>query len=79
VVEPPLHLRPRQGLIAKHDATDAQDDPVGLCHLDPQPGRLLVESRCWHGQVLDRKTVLGGLVVEDGEGFLAIVVIGVDS
>ena len=56
----------------------AQDDPVGLGHLDPQPGRLLVEPRRLHGQVLHRKAVLGGLGVEDGKGFPAKVVIDVD-
>ena len=62
-----------------HDTACApQDDPVGLGDLDPQPGRLLVEPWRLHGQVLHRKAVLGGLVVEDGEGFPAIVVIGVD-
>ena len=61
-----------------HDAAGAQDDPVGLGDLDPQPGRLLVEPRRLHGQVLHRKAVLGGLGVEDGEGFPAIVVIVVD-
>ena len=55
-----------------HDASAAQDDPVGLGHFDPQPGRLLVEPRRLHGQVLHRKAVLGGLGVEDGEGFPAI-------
>ena len=28
-----------------HDALGAQEDPVGLGDLDPQPGRLLVEPR----------------------------------
>ena len=32
----------------------------------------------WHGQVLHRKAVVGGLGVEDGEGFPALVVIPVD-
>ena len=61
-----------------HDAGAAQDDPVGLGHLDPQPGRLLVQPRRLHRQVLHRKAVLGGLGVEDGEGFPAIVIIEVD-
>ena len=56
-----------------HDAGAAQDDPVGLGDLDPQPGRLLVEPRRLHRQVLHRKAVLGGLGVEDGEGFPAKV------
>ena len=56
-----------------NDASGAQDDPVGLGDLDPQPGRLLVKPRRWHCQVLDRKAVLRGLVVEDGDGFPAIV------
>ena len=61
-----------------HDAGAAQDDPVGLGDLDPQPGRLLVEPRRWHRQVLHRKAVLGGLGVEDGKGFPAIVRVEVD-
>ena len=54
-----------------HDAGAAQDNPVGLGDLDPQPGRLLVQPRRFHRQVLHRKAVLGGLGVEDGEGFPA--------
>ena len=54
-----------------HDADGAQDDPVGLGDLDPQPGRLLVQPRRLHRQVLHRKAVLGGLGVEDGDGFPA--------
>ena len=61
-----------------HDALGAQDDPVGLGDLDPQPGRFLVESRRWHRQVLHRKAVVGGLAVEDGNGFPAKVAIEVD-
>ena len=58
-----------------HDARCAQDDPVGLGDLDPQPGRLLVEPRRLHRQVLHRKAVVGGLGVEDGKGFPAIVIV----
>jgi hypothetical protein len=61
-----------------HDTDGAQDDPVGLGDLDPQPGRLLVEPRPLHRQVLHRKAVLDGLGVEDGEGFPAIVIVDVD-
>ena len=39
------------------DANGAQDDPVGFGDLDPQPGRLLVEPRRLHGQVLHHKAV----------------------
>src|SRR5215831_9470996 len=38
-----------------HDASAAQDDPVGLGGLDPPPGFLLVEPWRLHGQVLHRK------------------------
>src|SRR5262249_3142958 len=61
-----------------HDAYAAQDDPVGLGNLDPQPRRLLVKPRQLYGQVLHGKTVPGSLLVEDGNGFPAIVVIPVD-
>jgi hypothetical protein len=54
------------------------DDPVGLGDLDPQPGGLLVEPRRLHRQVLHRKAVLSGLLVEEGEGFPAIVIVVVD-
>ena len=61
-----------------HDAAGAQDDPVGLGDFHPQPGRLLVQPRRLHGQVLHRKAILGGLGVEEGHGFPARGVIGVD-
>ena len=61
-----------------HHAGAAQDDPVGLGDLDAQPGRLLVEPRRFDRQVLHYKAVLGGLCVEDGEGFLAIVRVVID-
>src|SRR5262249_19817560 len=54
-----------------YDAIGPQNDPVGLGHLDPQPGRLLVEPWRWYGQVLDRKAIVGGLGVQHGEGFPA--------
>jgi hypothetical protein len=60
------------------DAAAAQDDPVGLGDLDPQPSRLLVEPRWLHGQVLHHKAILHRLSVEEGDGFPAIVVIPVD-
>ena len=56
----------------------AQDDPVGLGHLDPQPGCPLVNPRHGHCQVLHRKAVLGRLDVEDGNSFPPIVIVGVD-
>ena len=61
-----------------HDASGAQDHPVGLGDLDPQPGRPLVEPRRWHGQVLHRKAVVGGLDVQHGDRFPASVVVLVD-
>ena len=68
------HLRRfLQGRRGHGAAGAAQDDPVGLGDFDPQPGRLLVEPRRLYGQVLDRKAVLRRLVVEDGNGFPAIV------
>ncbi len=57
-----------------HDASELRRmTQSGWATLHPQPGRLLVEPRRWHRQVLHRKAVLGGLGVEDGEGFPAIV------
>ena len=43
----------------------------GWAHLHPEPGRLLVEPRRLHGQVLHREAILGRLGVEEGEGFPA--------
>ena len=55
----------------ERDATAAQEDPVGLGDLHPQPDGLLVQPRRWHRQVLHRKAVPGGLGIEHGEGFPA--------
>jgi hypothetical protein len=57
-----------------HEASCApQEDPVGLGDLHPQPGRLLVEPRWLHREVLDRKAILRRLDVEDGHGFPPIL------
>ena len=59
------------------NAIAAQDDPIRLSDLHPQPGRLLVEARQLR-QVLHRKAVPGRLEVEDGHGFPASGVIYID-
>src|SRR5262249_28911391 len=62
-----------------HDASRTpQDDPVGWGDLDPAPGRFLVEPRELDGQVLHRKAVVCGLVVEEGNGLPATLVIEMD-
>ena len=49
-----------------HDASAAQDDPVGLGHFDPQPGRLLVEPRRVHGRCCTAKPYWAAWVLRMG-------------